>query len=138
MSTEQHTEKRPMFTSYFANWRQYPTTEYQSIGIVRKVPDYFHYFNIPKLAPPKKMARYLEDTMRIAYREYLDNELSAKRVCIEIAQLCGDKIPVLLCYERPHEFCHRHILREWLTETHGVNITELGGIPDVQLTLNLL
>ncbi len=126
-----------MFTSYFANWRKYPLTEYQPIGIVRTVPKYFHYFNLPELAPPKKMARLQEYRMRTEYRDYLEGNLNPKSICIKIAELTGELIPVLLCYEKPHEFCHRHILREWLTEAHGVNIIELGGIPSVQMKLEL-
>ena len=32
---------------------------------------------------------------------------------------------VMLCYEKPSDFCHRHILAAWLTE-HGHTVTELG------------
>ena len=33
---------------------------------------------------------------------------------------------VLLCYEKSTDFCHRHILREYLNENFNTNITELG------------
>lgn len=129
--------KLPMYTSYFANWRNYPTDKYQPIAVVRTTPKYYHYMNIPELAPPEKIKHYPHETLAIIYREYLDNNRSARGICIQIAKICGDKIPVLLCYEKPHDFCHRHILREWLIAERGVNITELGGIPDVQIKLDL-
>lgn len=31
---------------------------------------------------------------------------------------------ILLCYEKPKEFCHRHILAEWLNEQYHMNIKE--------------
>lgn len=129
--------KRPMYTSYFANWRNYPPDKFQAIAIVRTTPKYVHYMNIVELAPPKKMKHLPPESLAIAYRKYLNNNRDAKGICMQIAKICGDKIPVLLCYEKPHEFCHRHILREWLIAERDVDITELGGIPNVQIKLEL-
>ena len=131
------TERCPMYTSYFANWRKFPLIGYQPIGIVSKVPSYWNYLNMAELAPPKKMRNYTEEDLRIAYRDYLNTKLSAQEILIRIAKISADLPPVLCCYEKPHEFCHRHVVREWLIEERNVNITELGGFPSVQLKLEL-
>ena len=37
-----------------------------------------------------------------------------------------DSEVIFLCYEKSDDFCHRHILREYLNENFNTNITELG------------
>jgi len=32
---------------------------------------------------------------------------------------------VMVCYEKPEDFCHRHIVAQWLQETTGTVVTEL-------------
>jgi len=32
---------------------------------------------------------------------------------------------VLCCYESPDKFCHRHIVRRWIKEETGVDVTEI-------------
>lgn len=32
---------------------------------------------------------------------------------------------VMLCYESPNAFCHRHIIGQWITERTGVEVVEL-------------
>lgn len=32
----------------------------------------------------------------------------------------------LCCFEKPDDFCHRHILAQWLTEQTGIEIKEYG------------
>ena len=31
---------------------------------------------------------------------------------------------VLLCYEKPTDFCHRHLFAEWLSQKAGIKIEE--------------
>ena len=31
---------------------------------------------------------------------------------------------ILLCYEKPDDFCHRHLVAQWLTE-HGYDTQEI-------------
>lgn len=43
----------------------------------------------------------------------------------------SNRTPVLMCYEAPNKFCHRHILAKWLVENNIVdNVTELPTDPD--------
>ena len=41
------------------------------------------------------------------------NKLDAKKVVREFG-----KNPVLLCYEKPDEFCHRHLIAKWLQQNN--------------------
>ena len=50
--------------------------------------------------------------------------LNASEVLSELQSLAGlDKDIVLLCYERPTDFCHRHLVSTWFRE-HGIECKE--------------
>ena len=42
----------------------------------------------------------------------------------EKASTLGLQDIVLLCYEKPGRFCHRHILAEWIKEKTGEEVEE--------------
>lgn len=50
----------------------------------------------------------------------------ANQVVKQIEMLSGGKDVALCCYEKPGDFCHRHILAKWITENTGIEITEFG------------
>ena len=60
-----------------------------------------------------------EEYTRI-YIGYFLNNLNAAKVYQELG---NDAI--LLCWERPNKFCHRHIVAEWLSNSLNIQITEL-------------
>lgn len=39
-------------------------------------------------------------------------------------KLSGGKDIALICYEKPTDFCHRHLVAEWLT-TNGIKCDEI-------------
>ena len=45
-------------------------------------------------------------------REVLD-DLNADTVFAELSALSGGQAFALICYERPGDFCHRHLVAEW-------------------------
>lgn len=51
---------------------------------------------------------------------------NANAVIEQIKSLSGGQDAALCCYEKPGDFCHRHILAKWLTENTGIEITEFG------------
>lgn len=59
------------------------------------------------------------------YDEILANQ-DAYKVIEQIESLSEGKDVALCCYEKPGDFCHRHILAKWLTENTGIKITEFG------------
>ena len=46
-----------------------------------------------------------------------------------VEQASGGQDVALCCYEKPEEFCHRHILADWIKEKLGVEISEYGYTP---------
>ena len=109
-----------IYTSYFANWRNFPTNAV-AIGITRYKPEYWEKPNIEKLAPGPELLRqyrnnYIDEYMfkRIYIQELENRGLTPTFVRQALNEVAKDRDIVLCCYEAPGDFCHRHILAEWL------------------------
>lgn len=119
-----------IYTSYFANIETLETDGLYCVSICNKIPSFFKGPNIESVAPNdnilweyKKSGK--TDADKEHYRQrYINEVLCAYRFHPEyFIQLLesfskseNDKDIVLLCYERPEDFCHRHLLADWLNE----------------------
>ena len=67
---------------------------------------------------------YLEDVKND--HEVLKDK-TCRQVLADLQKLTGVKNDfskiILLCYEKPGDFCHRHLVADWLTK-NGVNCIE--------------
>lgn len=91
---------------------------------------------LPQLAPKKAFWEIYhnnigkiseEENIRYYIEEYYRQVLSK----VNIEELLQDeKNPILLCYEKSNEFCHRHILAEYINLIYGVSV------PDVSINDN--
>ena len=108
-----------IYTSYFANWRKFPPGA-KVIGVTRWPPHAFAGLNWNDLAPSQELLNSWKikqlDEKQFKY-QYLRELLGKDRQLVrgELRQL--DKQAgnvVLCCYEKKGDFCHRHILAEWL------------------------
>jgi hypothetical protein len=62
------------------------------------------------------------------YIEQLTN-LNPEKVLRDLNELAGERIPVLLCFERLDDhtaYCHRAFVSSWLKETLHIDIAEYG------------
>ena len=107
-----------IYTSYFANWRNFPEGSY-AVGVVRFTPEWWRGPNLIMLAPSEDLLRQFKNKeidefiFKQKYlRELDERNLKADDVKIILNSIHRDII--LCCYETPEEFCHRHILAEWL------------------------
>jgi uncharacterized protein (DUF488 family) len=66
------------------------------------------------------MLKMDEATYRAAYQEILDR-LDPRKVFYD--DLGEDAI--LLCWEKPGEFCHRRLVAEWIEAALGVKVPEM-------------
>jgi uncharacterized protein YeaO (DUF488 family) len=128
-----------IYTSYFANLKNLELAGLYCVSICNKVPTFFKGPNIESVAPTnsilseiKKSEHTAEDEERYKQR-YINEVLCAYRFHPEylinlltyFSSQEDNKDIALLCYERPEDFCHRHILAEWLNERiPGLNIEE--------------
>lgn len=129
-----------IFTSYFAMIRNFPSNIIP-IGISRWKPKWYEGINEKCVAPSAELLscykgkkldeddytqRYLEELSHIDIDAFIQK-------LIRYTGDCEDGLPVsnsttnhvaLLCYEKPSDFCHRHILAEEI-KAHGYPCMEL-------------
>lgn len=121
-----------IFTSYFSMIRNFPSNV-TPIGISRWEPKWYTGLNDKTVSPSKEILSLYkgdsidEESYTSAYKDELSKvDLDAFMGRINSAvEFTADNLPVseshtdhvaLLCYEKPDDFCHRHILASILTE----------------------
>ena len=130
-----------MKTSYYAKFSHLPKEEkdrYMPVLISSSLPKWFldreeFYIEYKTLAPSSDNVFKLKNNNMS--QEDFANAYIDKLKEVELNQILEDMYDfegiteteiVLLCYEKSTDFCHRHILREYLNENFNTNITELG------------
>ncbi len=77
-----------------------------------------------KLAP----GTWFNSVSEAKYNELFRNEILARldpqRTWDELHAMTGGYEPVLLCWEKPGEFCHRHLVAGWFERELGVTVSE--------------
>lgn len=118
-----------LFTSRWSN-RELARLPVVPVGISRGTPRWplpYSYRKAPILAPSRETFA-IEDKGRFAaaYRRQLE-EIGLRSIMDDLGRLsreAGGLPLVLLCFEPAGQFCHRHVLRDFLTK-YGVEIREL-------------
>ena len=113
-----------IYTSYFAKLKSLPENIIP-ISICGKAPDWYKGLQYKKLAP--KYGFFMEwkknhDNdyyIKCFSEQVLDklNALTVMRDLIDLVNSMEDHIGkeiALICYEKPSDFCHRHLVTEWL------------------------
>ena len=121
-----------IFTSYFSMIRNFPSNVIP-IGISRWEPKWYTGLNDKTVSPSKELLSLYkgdnidENSYTSAYKEELskvDLDAFVRRINNAVGYT-EDGLPIsesktnhvaLLCYEKPDDFCHRHILASILTE----------------------
>ena len=86
-----------------------------------KYPEMKHYNS---LKPPKELVINYKSG-KITKREYTRiykeqlNKLDPFKIYSEL------KNSLILCWEKPEDFCHRHLIADWITANTGIKIKEL-------------
>ena len=75
------------------------------------------------LAPGPWFNSVSVEDYRRRYAEQLA-ALDAAAVRADLHDLAAGAEPVLLCWERPGQFCHRRLVADWLKETLGEDVPE--------------
>lgn len=129
-----------MKTSYYAKFSRLSKEEksrYIPVLISTSLPKWFldreEYYMEYKLLTPSsdnvfklKNNNMSQEDFTNAYIDKLKG-LDLEQILEDLYDYEGimDTEIVLLCYEKSTDFCHRHILREYLNENFNTNITEL-------------
>lgn len=135
-----------IYTSYFAKAGKFDSEKYALIGIAGKSPTGWKMakthpgLEYKRLAPSWDIWKTWHDAMEKAsspeekeqacqiYTDRFNKEilgnLNAEFVLWDLFDLAGDKDIVLICYEKPGDFCHRHLVADWLNKTNLVEVEE--------------
>lgn len=113
-----------IYTSYFAKLKELEKHNIIPISICGKAPDWYKGLQYKELAP--KYGFFMEwkknhdDDYYIGHfwSEVLDklDILDVIRNFIDISNKEEKNDIALICYEEPSDFCHRHLVAEWLNQ----------------------
>ena len=116
-----------IYTGYFDQVEKYLAQGFCCVSIAGRTPEGFQGVKYPKLAPLKswwtewKEKGYSESWYIKQYQETVLGKLVVEEVMKDFQSL-GNRI-ILLCYENPYEFCHRHLVAAWFRK-QGVEVNE--------------
>ena len=121
-----------IYTSYFGNSKKLQQAGIKVIGISLYPPRWFNGISLKQVAPTKSILFANGQTQEEYTRRYRSEVLSRQDMQLflkTVEQASGGQDVALCCYEKPEDFCHRHILADWIKEKIGVEISEFGYTP---------
>ncbi len=120
-----------IYTGYFEKIDEYTDKGLTPISIAGKCPENYHGFEYRKLAPKYRWWKKWHDEhlsnawYKKQYEDSVLKKLYASDVYHDLERFGKDV--VLLCYEKPGEFCHRYLVAEWFKK-NGLPVKEFEGI----------
>ena len=125
-----------IYTSYFAKAKSLPE-DIVPISICAKAPSWYNGLQYNRLAPTYDiLMKYKRDGNKEDYiksfNEQILSRLNTSEIVFDLGRL-ADKDDTfysfdicLLCYEKSSDFCHRHLVAEWLRK-YGYDCEEWTG-----------
>lgn len=116
-----------IFTGYYAKLKEYENAGLQPLSIAGKAPDFYKGPQFKSLAPEYKMFMDWKKGKidNMGYTSiFLEHLNTLDKEAVRRMLTSFDKDVILLCYEKPGDFCHRHIVADWLESNFGWKIDE--------------
>ena len=121
-------------TGYFAKAKAYSDNGYALVSIARVAPWFLarglRLYTCDFLAPTDEILALKDDPSKYTHR-YIEEILKHRKPSELIVWLSRvvqqektDKV-VLMCYESPSKFCHRHLVAKWLSDMLGLKVDEI-------------
>lgn len=121
-----------IYTSYFAKLRSLP--DYiVPVSICGKAPEWYQGLQYKKLAPKydffMEWKRNKDNDFYIkCFQEQVLDKLNPTDVILDLSKMVygynvGENDIALICYEKPSDFCHRHLVADWFNK-NGVYCKE--------------
>ena len=121
-------------TGYFAKAKQYADMGYALVSIAKVAPWFLpkelKVYPLDCLAPTDEILA-LKDSPEKYTPRYQKEILAGlkpteifRKLWLIAHQELKDKV-VLLCYESPEKFCHRHLVANWLNDKLGQKVEEV-------------
>ena len=76
------------------------------------------YYTLDELVPQEHLVRKLDNCIDFTFIEEL---------------LKDEKDPILLCYEKEGQFCHRHVLAEFINLKYGIYVPDISIGNDLEI-----
>ena len=106
-----------IYTSYFAQLKNFPSN-FVTVSICGWPPKWYNglgYKNNPDIE--KYTNRFNKEILsKISPQDFIND---IKKITNNAENV------VLLCYEKPSDFCHRHLVAEWINDNTDIKIKEL-------------
>jgi len=109
-----------LYTTYFANSSTL-ALDITPVSICGQAPAGYKGLKYKKLAPKWEFFKQWKQTgdnhyyVRCFAEQVLD-KLNADEVYQELVGLAKNTDIALVCYEKPDDFCHRHLVANWFRE----------------------
>lgn len=116
-----------IYTSYFGNSKKLHEAGIKIICVAIGRPRFIKAPQMLNVCPTRYMVSgpcSKEEYLRL-YDQILAKQ-DAHQVVKQIEMLSGGSDVALCCYEKPGDFCHRHILAKWITDNTGIEVKEFG------------
>jgi len=115
-----------IYTSYFGNWSVLQNNNIKIISIALHPPLDFINAKLIELAPTQE-TRYKLFISKDEYIKSFKAQLSLLDFSIiykKIENISDGKDVALLCYEKPDDICHRHLVADWLNSNLSYKVKE--------------
>lgn len=126
-----------IYTSYFAKAAILRKAGIVPIGVALWPPRFFRGISMKQVAPRRYMLddRLTDEEYIRMYRNDVLRLVDARSFIQDLERASRGMDVALCCFEKPGDFCHRHILAKWLNEQTGIEVLEFGVAESRQETL---
>lgn len=117
-----------IYTSYFSNAKRLAADNIEIIGIALFPPKWFSGVSLKMAAPTYSIFKYsnCQEEYVDRYKKEVLSLMNPKKFLELINFHSRGRDVALCCFEKPDEFCHRHLLSEWLNSTLNLDVREYG------------
>ena len=117
-----------IYTSYFAKASILRKAGIVPIGVALWPPRFFRGISMKQVAPRRYMLddRLTDEEYIRMYRNDVLRLVDARSFIQDLERASRGMDVALCCFEKPGDFCHRHILAKWLNEQTGIEVSEFG------------
>ena len=123
-----------IYTGYYSKMKKYKELGLVSVSIAWGTPVWYFGETCFDLAPPYKIIKayktneITQEEYAEQYNEFHENQVKWSKVFKELREISGkydNADLVLVCFEKSEDFCHRHLLADYINEQDiGITIEE--------------
>ena len=123
-----------VYTSYFGMKAKIEEVGILPVSIALWKPRWYEGLEYKKIAPKAFMLKgeYSQEEYVVYYNRFVLDKLDVDEVVKDLERLGDGKDIALLCYEKPGDFCHRHLFADWMLQQTGWDIQEFRPKPKMQ------